>query len=68
MAIRVTMEVHLVGPDILCRFFKVVNNVGYTGVLDPIYHSKQSFKLRSSNRTQFHHGKECERHPPMQEP
>jgi hypothetical protein len=47
--------------------FKVVNNVGYRGLLDPVYHSKQTFKLRSSNRMQFYHGKEHERHPPMQE-
>jgi hypothetical protein len=39
------------------HIFKVVDNVGYWGVLDPIYHSKQTFKLRSSNRMQFHHGK-----------
>jgi hypothetical protein len=36
---------------------KVVDNVGYSGVLDPIYHSKQTFKLRSSNITQFCHEK-----------
>jgi hypothetical protein len=42
------------------HIFKVVDNVSYRGVLDPIYHSKQTFKLRSSNRTQFHHGKERE--------
>jgi hypothetical protein len=56
------------GPDILCTFFKVVDNVGYRGVLDPIYHSIQTFNFRISNKTQFHHGKERERHPPMQEP
>jgi hypothetical protein len=39
------------------HIFKVVDNVGYRGVLDPIYHSKQTFKLRSSNRTQFVMGK-----------
>jgi hypothetical protein len=50
------------------HILKVVDNVGYRGVLDPIYHIKQTFKLRSSNRTQFCHGKERERHPPMQEP
>jgi hypothetical protein len=31
--------------------FKVVDNVSYRVVLDPIYHSKQTFKLRSGNRT-----------------
>jgi hypothetical protein len=40
--------------------FKVVDNVSYRGVLDPIYHSKQAFKLRNSNIMQFYHGKECE--------
>jgi hypothetical protein len=40
------------------HIFKVVNNVGYRGVLDHIYHSKQTFKLRSSNRTQFCYGEE----------
>jgi hypothetical protein len=34
------------------HIFKVVDNVGYRGVLDPIYHSKEIFKLGSSNRTQ----------------
>jgi hypothetical protein len=42
------------------HIFIVVDNVGYRGVLDPIYHSKQAFKLMTSNITQFHHGKECE--------
>jgi hypothetical protein len=32
------------------HILKVVDNIGYKGVLDPIYHSKQTFKLRSSNR------------------
>jgi hypothetical protein len=50
------------------HILKVVANVGYRGVLHPIYHSKQTFKLMSSNRTQFCHGKERERHPPMHEP
>jgi hypothetical protein len=40
------------------HIFKLVHNVGYRGVLDPIYHSKQTFKLRSSNRMQFHYRKE----------
>jgi hypothetical protein len=48
------------GPDILDTFGKLVDNVGYRGVLDPVYHGKQTFKLGSSNRTQFHHGKERE--------
>jgi hypothetical protein len=39
------------------HIFKVVDNVGYRGVLDPIYHSKQTFKLMSCNRMQFYHGK-----------
>jgi hypothetical protein len=42
------------------HILQVVDNVSYRGVLDPIYRSKQTFKLRSSNRMQFHHGKECE--------
>jgi hypothetical protein len=33
------------------HIFKIVDNVGYRSVLDPIYHSKQTFKLRSSNRS-----------------
>jgi hypothetical protein len=37
--------------------FKVVDNVGYRGILDLFYHSKQTFKLRSSNRTQSIMGK-----------
>jgi hypothetical protein len=40
------------------HIFKVVDNIGYRGVLDPIYHRKLTFKLSSSNRMQFHHGKE----------
>jgi hypothetical protein len=56
------------GSRYLVHIFKVVDNVIYRGVLNPIYHSKQTFKLRSSNRTQFYHGKEHEQHPPMQEP
>jgi hypothetical protein len=56
------------GSWFFMHIFKVVDNVGYNGVLDPIYHSKQTFKLRSSNRMQFRHGKEHEQHPPMQEP
>jgi hypothetical protein len=59
MAIQVTMEVHLMGPA-FCAHFKLVDNVGYRGVLEPIYHSKQTFKLRSSNRMQFYHRKEHE--------
>jgi hypothetical protein len=47
------------------HIFKVVDNVSYRGVLDPIYHRKPTFKLRSSNRMQFHHGKEHEWHPPI---
>jgi hypothetical protein len=35
----------------LRNIFEVVDNFGYRGVLDPIYHSKQTFKLKSSNRT-----------------
>jgi hypothetical protein len=27
------------------HIFKVVDNVSYMGVLDPIYHSKQTFNL-----------------------
>jgi hypothetical protein len=42
------------------HIFTLVDNVGYGGVLDSICHSKQTFKLRSSNRMQFHHGKERE--------
>jgi hypothetical protein len=42
------------------HIFKVVDNVSYMGLLDPIYHSKQTFKLSSSNRMQFHHRKEHE--------
>jgi hypothetical protein len=60
MAIQVTMEVHSMGLDILCTFLKVVDNVSYSGVLDPIYHSSQTFKVGSSNVMQFHHGKEHE--------
>jgi hypothetical protein len=52
------MKVQSMGPD----------NVSYRGILDSIYHSKHTFKLRSCNRMQFCHGKESERHPPMQEP
>jgi hypothetical protein len=55
------------GLDILCTFFKVVDNAGYRGILDPFYYCKQTFKLRSSNRMQFHHGKEHEQYSPMQE-
>jgi hypothetical protein len=55
------------GSQHFVHMFKVVDNVGYRGLLDPIYHSKHRFKIRSSNRTQFHHGKEREQHPPMQE-
>jgi hypothetical protein len=39
------------------NIFNVVDNVGYMGVLDHIYHSKQTFKLRSSNIMHFRHGK-----------
>jgi hypothetical protein len=42
------------------HIFKVVDNVGYRVVLHPIYHIKQTFKLKSSNRMQFCHGKEHE--------
>jgi hypothetical protein len=56
------------GSRYFVHIFKLVDNVSYRGVLDPIYHSKQTFKLRSSNRMQFHHGKEREQYPPMQEP
>jgi hypothetical protein len=42
------------------HIFKVVDNFSYWGVLDPIYHSKQTFKLRSSNRMQFHHGNDIQ--------
>jgi hypothetical protein len=50
------------------HIFKVVDNVDYRCVLDLIYHSKHTFKLGSSNKTQFYRGKERERQPPMQEP
>jgi hypothetical protein len=39
------------GSQHFMHIFKVVDNVGYMGVLDPIYHSKKTFKLRSSNKT-----------------
>jgi hypothetical protein len=42
------------------QIFKVVDNVSYKGVLDPIYHSKLTFKHRNTNRMQFLHGKERE--------
>jgi hypothetical protein len=42
------------------HIFKIVDNVSYRGLLDPIYHSKQTFKLRSVNKMQFHHRKVCE--------
>jgi hypothetical protein len=45
------------GSQHFVHIFKVVNNISYRGVLDPIYHSKQTLKLRSSNSTQFLHGK-----------
>jgi hypothetical protein len=48
------------GSQHFVHIFKVVDNVGYRGLLDPIYHSKQTFKLRGSNRMQFCHGKERE--------
>jgi hypothetical protein len=48
------------GSRYFVHIFKVVDNVGYKGVLDPIYHSKQTFKLRGSNIMQFHHEKEHE--------
>jgi hypothetical protein len=38
------------GSQHFVHIFKVVDNVGYRGVLDPIYPSKQTFKIRSSNR------------------
>jgi hypothetical protein len=56
------------GSGHFMHIFKVVDNVAYRSVLDPIYYSKQTFKLQSSNRMQFYHVKERERHPPMQEP
>jgi hypothetical protein len=43
--------VTLDGSQHFVHISEVVDNVGYRGVLDPIYHSKQTFKLRSSNRT-----------------
>jgi hypothetical protein len=58
----------LVGSGCYMNIFNVGDIASYRDVLDPIYHSKQSFKLRSSNKMQFHHGKERERHPPIQEP
>jgi hypothetical protein len=48
------------GSRHVVHILKVVYNVGYRGVLDPIYHSKQTFKIMSSNRMQFRHRKECE--------
>jgi hypothetical protein len=45
------------GSRYFVDIFKVVDNVGYEGAFDPIYHSKQTFKLRSSNTMLFHHGK-----------
>jgi hypothetical protein len=45
------------GSQHFVHIFKVVDNVGYKGVLDPIYHSKQIFKLRSSNRSNSAMGK-----------
>jgi hypothetical protein len=56
------------GSQHFVHIYKVVDNVRYRGVLDPIYHSKQTFKLRRSNKMQFHYGKERKQHPPMQEP
>jgi hypothetical protein len=48
------------GSRYFVHIFKLVDNVGYRGVLDPIYHSKQAYKLSSSNKMQFYHGKERE--------
>jgi hypothetical protein len=48
------------GSRYFMHILKVVDNVGCTCVLDPIYHSKQTFKLRSRNRMQFCHRKEHE--------
>jgi hypothetical protein len=55
----VKMEVPMTSRHFV-HIFKLVNNVSYRGVLDPIYHSKHTFRLRSNNRTQFYHGKELE--------
>jgi hypothetical protein len=49
-------------------FLKVVDNVGYGGVLNPMHHSKKAFKLGNSNRMKFLHREQRERQPPMQEP
>jgi hypothetical protein len=50
------------------NFLKVVDNVDYRGVLNPVHHSKKAFKLGNSNRTKFMRWEQCERRPPMQEP
>jgi hypothetical protein len=68
MAIRGDHRGTLNGSRYLRHIGKVVDNIGYKGILDPVYHGKQTFNLGSSNRTQFSLGIEHEWHPPMQEP
>jgi hypothetical protein len=48
-------------------FLKVVDNVGYEGVFNPIHHSKKAFKLGNGNRMKIPHWEQRERQPPMQE-
>jgi hypothetical protein len=49
-------------------FLKIVNNVGYVGVLNPMHRSKKAFKLDNSNKMKLPHWEQRERQPPMQEP
>jgi hypothetical protein len=49
-------------------FLKVVDNVSYGDVLNPMHHSKNAFKLGNSYRTKFPRQEQRERQPPMQEP
>jgi hypothetical protein len=49
------------------NFLKVINNVGYGGVFNPMHHSKKAFKLGNSNRMKFPRLEQRERQQPMQE-
>jgi hypothetical protein len=49
-------------------FLKVVDNVVYGSVLNPMHHSKKEFKVGNSNRTKFPRREQRERQPPIQEP
>jgi hypothetical protein len=48
-------------------FLKVVDDVGYGCVLNPMHHSKKAFMLGNSNKMKFPHREQHERQPPMQE-